>query len=84
MGSEMARLSDFFYKESKSKKNFFWVGGGGGRGSRISFFFFYKESKSTKKKLWGRGGIWTDRPKPICQFSSSRTTTVQNYFEIHA
>ena len=28
MGSEMARLSDFFYKESKSKKNFFWVGGG--------------------------------------------------------
>ena len=46
---------------------------------QLFFFFFF----------WGGGGVgggdrWTDRPKPICQFSSSRTTTVQNYFEIHA
>ena len=56
MGSEMARLSDFFYKESKSKKNFFWVGGGGGRGSRISFFFFLQRIQIYKKKIVGEGG----------------------------
>ena len=59
--------------------------------SRISEFFFTKNPNLQKKIFFlvgggggGGGGRRTDRPKPICQFSSSRTTTVQNYFEIHA
>ena len=54
-----ARVSDFFYKESKSNKNFF-LGGvdgvwGGGR------------------EVWWGGGVLlegqTNRPKPICPFN---------------
>ena len=77
-----------FLKESISK--FFCFGGGGGgcggRGARVSELF-YKESPNLRFFFLGGGGGGgrrTVRPKPICQFSSSRTTTVQNYFEIHA
>ena len=52
---------------------------------------FTKNPKLKKKFFFyfflgggGGGGSWTDRPKPICQLSSSRMSTVQNYFEIHA
>ena len=43
----------FFYKESKSKKNVFWVAQ---EGPRVSEFFFYYESKSKMKKKLGGGG----------------------------
>ena len=74
----------FFTKNPNLKKKlFFSRGGGGGRGSRISDFFLQKNPKLQLFFFWG-GDRWTDRSIPICQFSSSRTTTLQNYFEIHA
>ena len=42
----MAKVSDSFYKESKSKKKNFFEGVGGGWVSE----FFYRESKSKKKR----------------------------------
>ena len=86
-GSEVAKLSDFFTKNPNLKKKLFFGGGGGGvggGGSRISEFFLQRIQIYNCFFFLGGGGRWTDRPKPICQFSSSRTTTVQNYFEIHA
>ena len=71
-----ARISELFLQRILIKKIFLGGrggGGGGGRGMLELMIFF-----------WGGGDRWTDRPKPICQSSSSRTTTVQNYFEIHA
>ena len=45
----------FYYKESKSKKTFFWVGQ---EGPRVSEFFYYESKSKMKKKLgWGGGGL---------------------------
>ena len=52
-------VSDFFYYESKFKKNF--LGRGGGGGARVSDFFTLNPNLKNKKKcfFWrGVGGGW--------------------------
>ena len=81
-----AGVSDFFFFTMNRNLKYFF------RGVLLEKVnLFHKESKSRKKKKFHGGGGWTDEQAQTClkkcfkwHFSSSRTTTVQNYFEIHA
>ena len=55
-----ARLSNFFYKESKSKKkNLVGEGGGLGEGARVlSFLLRIQIENKNKKNFWGFWDGW--------------------------
>ena len=55
---EGGSVSEFYYKEFKSKKIFCFRGEGEGEGARVSELFFLLGSKSKIKNFFWGGGGW--------------------------